>query len=219
MRLFSYKLNADTGFAPNPFWGVLTLATCKPGIRRAKRQGDWIGGFTSWTLNRDKVGEERLIFLMQITDIIDQYEYFNHPDPIFRAKIPDCARPEFVYHAGDNIYRPLTNRPQDPSDFEQLRNANHWDFDNDFEDECQKIKDLSGRRVLVSSKFYYFGGKPREVPPGVRPTIPPGQAQHGFKTHVMRARTFVEWVQGNFDRGVVAAPHKWRRCDPSWQKG
>nr|WP_269667332.1 hypothetical protein [Polaromonas naphthalenivorans] len=24
----------DSGFAPNPFHGTLTLATCKPGIRR-----------------------------------------------------------------------------------------------------------------------------------------------------------------------------------------
>ena len=29
----------DTGFAPNPFFDVLTLATCKPGIRRVSRPG------------------------------------------------------------------------------------------------------------------------------------------------------------------------------------
>ena len=29
MRLFAYKMTHDTGFAPNPFWGYLTLATCK----------------------------------------------------------------------------------------------------------------------------------------------------------------------------------------------
>lgn len=154
VRLFSYKLTHDTGFAPNPFWGVLTLATCKPGIRRAKRCGDWIAGFTSRMLNDDEVGKERLIFLMQITDTIDQYEYFYHP--AFRAKIPDCARPEFVYHAGDNIYRPLTDHPQGPSDFEQVRNPNHWNCRDNCEDESHKIEDLSGKRVLVSSKFHWF---------------------------------------------------------------
>lgn len=29
IRLFSYKQTDDTGFAPNPFHGVCTLATCK----------------------------------------------------------------------------------------------------------------------------------------------------------------------------------------------
>ena len=34
MRLFAYKMTHDTGFAPNPFWGWMTLATCKSQIRR-----------------------------------------------------------------------------------------------------------------------------------------------------------------------------------------
>ena len=42
MRLFAYKMTHDTGFAPNPFWGCLTLATCKPKIRESKRPGDWV---------------------------------------------------------------------------------------------------------------------------------------------------------------------------------
>lgn len=66
MRLFSYKMTHDTGFAPNPFGHTLTLATCKPQIRRSKKQGDWIAGFTSKALTGDRVGEERLIYLMQV---------------------------------------------------------------------------------------------------------------------------------------------------------
>ena len=27
MRLFAYKMTHDTGFAPNPFWGYLTLVS------------------------------------------------------------------------------------------------------------------------------------------------------------------------------------------------
>jgi Nucleotide modification associated domain 2 len=61
MRLFSYKMTNDSGFAPNPFWGRLTLATCKPEIRKAKRVGDWIAGFTSRELCRDPIGSERLV--------------------------------------------------------------------------------------------------------------------------------------------------------------
>jgi hypothetical protein len=37
----------DSGFAPNPFWGILTLPTRKASMRRSKKIGDWIAGFTS----------------------------------------------------------------------------------------------------------------------------------------------------------------------------
>lgn len=32
--LFSYIVRWDHGFAPNPFHGICSLATCKPGIRK-----------------------------------------------------------------------------------------------------------------------------------------------------------------------------------------
>ena len=44
MRLFSYVVARDYGFAPNPFFGVCTLATCKPIVRRVAAIGDWIVG-------------------------------------------------------------------------------------------------------------------------------------------------------------------------------
>jgi len=33
-RLYLYTMTYDSGFAPNPFHGICTLACCKPGIRR-----------------------------------------------------------------------------------------------------------------------------------------------------------------------------------------
>ena len=33
MKYFTYKLISDTGFAPNPFFNYLSLATCKAKIR------------------------------------------------------------------------------------------------------------------------------------------------------------------------------------------
>jgi hypothetical protein len=63
MRLFSYKLTTDLDFAPNPFYGMLTLVTCKPGKRRTKKKGDWIAGFTSGKSCGDKVGKKKLIYL------------------------------------------------------------------------------------------------------------------------------------------------------------
>ena len=60
MRLFSYKLTNDSGFAPNPFFGTLSLACCKPEIRENRTIGDYIAGFTSNTLDGSEVGKENL---------------------------------------------------------------------------------------------------------------------------------------------------------------
>jgi hypothetical protein len=69
----------DSGFAPNPFHGLLTLANCKPYFRKHKKEGDWIAGFTSQGLNGDIVGDERLIFLMKVTSKIDYGKYWGIP--------------------------------------------------------------------------------------------------------------------------------------------
>lgn len=202
MRLFSYKMTNDSGFAPNPFFGVLTLATCKPRIRNSKRIGDWLAGFTSKRLCNDGVGEERLIFLMQVTGKLPTSEYFAHPD--FQQKIPDLTRSEFVYQAGDNIYRP------DGDGFVQLPNKNHapWDMP----------RDLSGRFVLTSANFYYFGAGAIEIPDHLRPQIPTGQSANGSKTHhPERAEAFIKFITENSKIGVHHAPHWWPSDDESWK--
>ena len=123
MRLFAYKMTHDTGFAPNPFWGFLTLATCKPGMRRSKRAGDWIAGFTSKDLCGHHVGEERLVFLMQVDERIALADYFR--DGRFQSRIPQNGPVANVYRCGDNIYRPLVRHAWDAQDFEQLPNGHH----------------------------------------------------------------------------------------------
>lgn len=43
-RIYRYVLRSDTGMAPHPKGGLITLATCKPEIRRMARPGDWVVG-------------------------------------------------------------------------------------------------------------------------------------------------------------------------------
>ena len=71
MRLFSYVVARDYGFAPNPFFGVCTLATCKPNVRRIARPGDWVVGTGSAAHNR----EGYLVFAMKVAEALtfDQY--------------------------------------------------------------------------------------------------------------------------------------------------
>lgn len=44
MRLYAYTMTSDSGFAPNPFHGFCTLATCKARIRERATTGDWVLG-------------------------------------------------------------------------------------------------------------------------------------------------------------------------------
>lgn len=210
MRLFSYKLTHDSGFAPNPFWGVLTLATCKPRFRRSKRAGDWIAGFTSDELCGDQVGRERLIFLMKIEQKIPIADYYR--DRKFRCKIPNIYAKEKISQAGDNIYRPLCPCPVDANDFNQVRNRSHG--------EDNKVRDLSGKNVLIGTEFVYFGRNALSVPLHLRPNVPRGQSAQGVETHdVERARKFIEFVMEKASIGRIhGPPHEWPEGDESWRE-
>lgn len=45
MRIYRYILTSDTGMAPCIDAGMVSLATCKPVIRRCAGSGDWVIGF------------------------------------------------------------------------------------------------------------------------------------------------------------------------------
>lgn len=51
-RIYRYILTHDSGMAPCPDDGLITLATCKPVIRRMARPGDWVLGFRPGALVR-----------------------------------------------------------------------------------------------------------------------------------------------------------------------
>ena len=72
MRLFSYVVSRDYGFAPNPFYGTCTLATCKPEIRRTARAGDWIIGTGSKMQGR----EDHLVYVMKVAEKRTFSEYW-----------------------------------------------------------------------------------------------------------------------------------------------
>ncbi len=191
IRLFSYKMTHDTGFAPNPFGKVLTLATCKPLIRKHKKIGDWVAGFTSKKLNNDNVGKERLVYLMKVTDKLTFAEYWEK----YKQKRPDKDSDDVKNLAGDNIYKPIGK-----GELEQIKNDHH--------NEKHKEKDLSGKHVLISNEFYYFGSEPLVIKPDVRPNIPRGQAAHGVLTKDQeRAKKFIECIKEH-GRGIKNVPNK-----------
>ena len=62
-HLYVYIITRDFGFAPNPFHGRCTLATCKPGIRKSAKVGDWVLGVGGANLKSVK---HKCILLMKI---------------------------------------------------------------------------------------------------------------------------------------------------------
>ncbi|WP_341780798.1 hypothetical protein [Ectopseudomonas mendocina] len=207
MRLFSYKMTHDTGFAPNPFGHTLTLATCKPQIRRSKKQGDWIAGFTSKALTGDRVGEERLIYLMQVGKKLHLRDYYS--DPLFQDKIPNLAKSGPIPKAGDNIYRPLMPGAFEPAHFEQVPNPNHWDTGADAPSPFDLRRDLSGQYALIADEFYYFGAQAISLPEAVRPALPRGQSAHGIQSSEELAERFISFIRSRYQPGRHGHPTQW----------
>src|SRR3981081_4702898 len=72
LRLHSYVVARDYGFAPNPFYGICTLATCKPVIRRTAAIDDCVIGTGSKSRGR----EGRLVYVMRMDEILTYDTYW-----------------------------------------------------------------------------------------------------------------------------------------------
>ena len=104
MKLYSYVVARDFGFAPNPFFGFCTLATCKPKIRKHALVGDWVVG-TGAKVAYGYSG--RLIFAMQVSEVLDFDTYWK--DSRFFLKRPNLTGSLQVLY-GDNIYHHVGKR-------------------------------------------------------------------------------------------------------------
>lgn len=97
VRLFSYVVRWDHGFAPNPFYRLCSIATCKPDIRKAATVGDYVLGTGS--AERKLAG--KVVFLTRVDEIITFDQYWN--DLRFARKIP-VMNGSLQQRFGDNIY-------------------------------------------------------------------------------------------------------------------
>ena len=130
-KVYVYTIVTDAGFAPNPYGSYLTLATCKPIIRKLAQVGDII------IAHHTKSRGGGVCYVMEVTEIMSQNEYYI--DPRFQCKIPTPTNP-----TGDNCYRPVGS-----GEYEQLPCQHRT---------CDQEKDLNGL-VLISENFTYWGDK------------------------------------------------------------
>jgi len=197
--LFSYRMTDDTGFAPNPFFGFLTLATCKPLIRKKKGKGVYIAGFTSKELCGDPPGQERLVYIMKVTDKITFDEYWA--DERYYVKKP--SRNSIEATRGDNIYQPIL--PGKPFSIDNYRQALNF-----FHDETRRPHDVSGQFALVSEDFYYFGSGAIPVDQ-FNIVIPRTQTPHGVKTdNETEIEKLLAYLASRYPKNEpVQMPHVW----------
>lgn len=100
-RIFRYILADDHGIAPCGDAGLVTLATCKPTIRRTARRGDWVMGFRPGSLERGL-----MLWAGRVGAILPHGEYQRvHPgriDAVYREAVDGSfSRIDPLYHPSE----------------------------------------------------------------------------------------------------------------------
>ncbi len=175
--LFSYCIPYDYGAAPNPFWGLCTLAICKPIIRRVAKEGDWVVGTGSVNSPIGNVSG-RVVYAMRVTRKMTMKEYDQFTQSEFPGKVPlrESADPRRLY--GDSIFDFSTPIPS-------LRPSVH--------NEKNRSTDLSGECVLLSDHFFYFGDQPVALPEALRKIVKQGPG-HRSRDNAPFVDAFVRWI-------------------------
>lgn len=153
-KVYFYVIARDFGFAPNPFHGTCTLATCKPRIRKSAQEGDWIFGMGGSRLR----ATGRCIMAMRVCRKMTFSEYWNAPE--FRCKRPvrNGSRKMLL---GDNIYcYDEANERWNQADSHHSNADGSANLSN-------MERDTSSQMVLVSDHFYYFGSNAIAIPPKI----------------------------------------------------
>ena len=200
MRVFSYKLVRDYGFAPNPFGEYCTLATCKPQIRAAAHAGDLVIGCGSAALGL----QERIIFAMQVAEKISFQEYWN--DGRFATKRPNFAASRS--HAyGDNIY----HREKDV----WVQEDSHHSLDDGGLNVSNLTRDTGADAVLVATNFIYWGNSAVPIPLELQDGTCGDQLYPPARSHrSVFSPEFVEhvalWFGSVAPRGLQGRPHSWQ---------
>ena len=151
MRTYLYKLTSDRGGAPcalppgpgeEPF---LTLAICKPAIRRTAQPGDRILGITSHSLaSSDGYPLNSVIYAAIVRDGLDARDYFS---PSYTHR-PDCIY-EFHRHNGTASHAGRSHLHAAPEHI--LKDLGRYPF-------------YRNGRILLSYDFRYFGPSAVRIP-------------------------------------------------------
>lgn len=196
-ELFRYVVNHDMGFAPNPFFGVCTLACCKPNIRKAASPGDVVVGYGS----KNSGNRGRLVYWMTVDEVTTFDEYWT--DPRFYLKRPQFGA-SLKLTFGDNIYH-------------RNETTGGWIQEKSFHSDPQSLIGLGNLQndtaytdqVLIGSEYTYWGGSGPFPPPHFKPLMEDGVREIRKITNRSLADEFIEWLEATPERGFRFDPAMW----------
>lgn len=201
MKLYSYVVARDYGFAPNPFHGVCTLATCKPQIRKQAEVGDLIVGTGSARYGL----ADRLVFVMKVAEALTYDEYWR--DPRFRSKRPDLTG-SLKQAFGDNIYHRHTRTGK------WMQEDSHHSLASGKPNRANIKHDTSVDRVLIGTSFIYWGGDGPKIPKRFRNgdnNIAKAGPGHRSRFPDRLVAQFERWVHGRTEDGYAGEPKEFEK--------
>lgn len=130
MNIYVYKMVTDNGGAPCVSGGLLTLAICKPMIRKMAKLNSLVFGFGG------KDYKDKLIYIAVVTGKLPKEEYYSEPE---YAQRPDC------------IYEVTNGKPKIKSNARFHKGGDQLEHDVGFR--------FERAFVLLSTDFRYLGKK------------------------------------------------------------
>ncbi len=190
MMGYLYVVARDYGFAPNPFYGVCTLATYKPGVRKSAQSGDWIVGISS------KKYKNKLVYAMEVNKKISLDQYWM--DAKFLIKRP-VMNGSLKQHYGDNIYH------YDEQKKKWIQEDSHHSNENGAENSYNLKRDTQSNNVIISNHFYYFGKNLVQVPVRFQKIL---TSIRGYKiiADSRFLKDFLTWLRNKCEQGYNGDP-------------
>lgn len=194
---YIYAVSYDLGFAPNPFGGLCSLACCKPQIRARARAGDWIVGMTGTKIPPAL----RCVFGMVVTADTTFDDYWTNPDFASRRARRNGSPKKQV---GDNIYHRLA------PDMPWIQEDSVHSRVDGSQCDLNTSHDTRVDRVLLSSRFVYFGSAAPPLPAGVRNALGYDRNPRDYRRYDAEdARALIDWLEPQLESSrnqVVADP-------------
>jgi hypothetical protein len=188
-------VDRDLGFAPNPFHGYCSLATCKPGIRKSASINDWVIGMGGGRLKATGC----CVYAMRVDEKISFNEYWNNP--IYNDKKPVRNGTKRML-VGDNIYHQNENG-------EWLQANSHHSHEDGSINMHNVVNDTQSNNVLISRHFYYFGQSAPQVPDNILDAIG-YKNQRNYRVFASaECEPFLQWLRCHYQQSlnqVLAKP-------------
>lgn len=189
MKLLKYVMTNDTGLAPNPFFGICSLALCTPNHMNAKlKPNDWVVAHSSSGTG------QRLIYAMRLTEVLDMPTYFER----YPEKRPD-PHGTYEQQCGDNLYY------RDGERWARLPSAGHNTVDDFLADRNRSVYIANG-----VENFWYFGaGSDLAELGGFADRFPwlvKDRQGFSYVYDSKRIESFTDWLNGLNARGLIGQP-------------